>query len=119
VDIVIDGLYGVPLEAALQVCGQHARVVNVGHSAGPNANIPAGVLRGKQLTMTGFAGLHTPLRDKAAGLTWLWEALQKGQLQVAVNAVPIEELEVAWRAQATSPHAKFVVVNPSQNESEI
>jgi NADPH2:quinone reductase len=119
VDVVLDGLYGTPLEAALQVCAARARVVNVGHSASPNATIPAGVLRGKQLTVHGFAGLHTPLRDKAPALTWLWKALGSGQLQVPVNTVPIEELEVAWRAQATSPHAKYVVVHPSSDESEV
>ena len=124
VDVVIDGLYGIPLEAALQVCAQHARVVNVGHSAAPTAIIPAGALRGKQVTLTGFAGLHTPLRDKAAALTWLWSAVQTGQLQVAVKTIPIEELDVAWRAQASSPHAKYVILYPRSerdvsNEREI
>ena len=109
VDVVLDGLYGVPLEAALRVCAPRARVVNIGNPAGATARVPAGLLRGKQLTLSGFAGLHTPLRDKQAALTWLWTALGRGELQVDVRTIPLEELPSAWRAQAASPHAKYVV----------
>ena len=118
VTVVLDGLYGTPIEAALQVCGQRARVVNIGHSAGATANIPAGILRGKQLALYGFAGLHTPLQDKRVALTWLWTALRDGALRVAVNTVSLEELPAAWRAQATSPHAKYVVLHSMSDESE-
>ena len=89
-DVVLDGLYGLPLEAALQVCAPRARVVNIGNLAGPTAQIPAGLLRGKQLTLSGFAGLHIPLQDKRAALTWLWTALAGGELQVEVNTFPLE-----------------------------
>ena len=74
-DVVLDGLYGTPLEAALQVCAPHARVINIGNLAGPTAQIPAGLLRSKQLSLSGFAGLHTPLQAKRPALTWLWTAL--------------------------------------------
>jgi NADPH2:quinone reductase len=116
-DVVLDTLYGLPLEAALQVCAPRARVVNVGHSAGATATIPAGVLRGKQLTLVGFAGLHTSLADKQSALAWLWAALASGTLVTEVTTVPLEEIATAWRAQAGSPHAKYVVV-PSQPEGE-
>lgn len=110
VDVVLDGLYGPPLEAALQVCAPRARVVNVGHLAGPTAQIPAGLLRGKQLTLVGFAGLHTPLHDKEAALTWLWGALRREELHVDVHTASLEELPTIWRAQAGSPHVKQVVL---------
>jgi NADPH:quinone reductase-like Zn-dependent oxidoreductase len=110
VDVVLDGLYGMPLEAALRVCAPRARVVNIGNPAGATAQIPAGLLRGKQLTLSGFAGLHTPLRDKRAALTWLWAALTRGDLRVEVRTFPLEELPMAWRAQAFSPHAKCVIL---------
>ena len=110
VDVVLDGLYGMPLEAALQVCAAHSRVVNIGNLAGPTAQVPAGLLRGKQLTLSGFAGLHIPLQEKLPALTWLWTALTRGELRVEVNTFPLEELPAAWRTQATSPHAKCVVL---------
>ena len=110
VDVVLDGLYGTPLEAALQVCAPRARVVNIGNLSGPTAQIPAGLLRGKRLTLSGFAGLHTPLQDKRPALTWLWTALAGGDLRVEVNTFPLEQLPAAWQAQAVSPHAKCVVL---------
>jgi NADPH:quinone reductase-like Zn-dependent oxidoreductase len=110
VDVVLDGLYGVPLEAALRVCAPRARVVNIGNPAGATAQVPAGLLRGKQLTLSGFAGLHTPLRDKRAALTWLWTALGRGELQVEIRTFPLDELASAWRTQMVSPHAKCVIL---------
>ncbi|PTT60201.1 quinone oxidoreductase family protein, partial [Arthrobacter sp. HMWF013] len=110
VDVVLDGLYGPPLEAALKACAPRARVVNIGNLAGATAHIPAGLLRGKQITLSGFAGLHTPLQDKRPALNWLWGALTRGDLQVEVRTFPLSELPTAWRAQAESPHAKCVIL---------
>lgn len=110
VDVVLDGMYGMPLEAALQVCGPLARVVNIGNPAGPVAQIPAGLLRGKQITMSGFAGLHTPTQRKLPALTWLWAALAAGELSVDVTTFPLDEIASAWRAQAQSPHSKCVLL---------
>jgi NADPH2:quinone reductase len=117
-DVILDCLYGMPIEAALQSCAPRARIVNVGHSAGATATVPAGLLRGKQLTLTGFAGLHTSLADKRPALGWLWSALADGTLHVNVQQVPLEELPTAWRGQALSPHAKYVVVPSVPTESE-
>ncbi|HEX3516609.1 MAG TPA: zinc-binding alcohol dehydrogenase family protein [Trebonia sp.] len=110
VDIVLDGLCGTPLQAALPVCASRARVVNIGNLAGAVAQLPAGVLRGKQLTVTGFAGLHTPLREKQAGLEWLWAGLARGDLRIDIRTFSLDELPAAWTAQAASPHAKCVVL---------
>jgi NADPH2:quinone reductase len=121
VDIVFDGLFGAPLEAALRVCAQRARVVNVGNPAGATAQVPAGLLRGKQLTLSGFAGVHTPLREKHSALTWLWSALARGELQIEVRTFPLEDVAAAWRAQSSSPHAKCVILpdcGPGLNVSE-
>jgi NADPH:quinone reductase-like Zn-dependent oxidoreductase len=110
VDVIFDGLFGAPLEAALQACVRSARIVNVGNVAGATAQFPAGILRGKQLTIRGFAGQSTPLSDKVAGLTWLWAALADGRLGVDVQTFGLDELPSAWRGQADSPHAKYVIL---------
>ncbi len=106
VDVVLDGVYGLPLEAALLVCAPRARVVNVGNLAGATAQIPAGMLRGRQITLSGFAGLHIPLQDKRVALTALWA----GDLQLETRTFILDELPEAWRAQAASPHGNCVVV---------
>ena len=110
VDVVFDGIFGIPLEAALQACAQRARVVNVGNLAGATTEIPAGLLRGKQLTISGYAGVHTPLAEKREALTWLWTALSHDELHLDVRTVPLDAAADAWTAQAASPHAKYVVV---------
>jgi NADPH2:quinone reductase len=117
VNVILDCLYGMPLEAALPVCASQARVVNVGHSAGATASIPAGILRGKQVALFGFAGVHTPLKEKQPALSWLWAALKGGTLRVNVKTVVLEDLPEAWRGQATSPHAKYVVLPWQARES--
>ncbi|MFC7485649.1 quinone oxidoreductase family protein [Knoellia sp. CPCC 206453] len=110
VDVVLDGLFGGPLEAALRACGPRARVVNIGNVAGGEIALPAGLLRGRQLSVSGFAGLHTPLAQKAAALAWLWGALTTGHLHVPVRTFRLDQVASAWRVQATSPHAKCVIL---------
>ncbi|WP_329236653.1 zinc-binding dehydrogenase [Streptomyces sp. NBC_01460] len=119
VDVVLDGVYGVPFEAALRVCAPRARVVNIGNPAGATAQVPAGLLRGKQLTLSGFAGLHTPLSKKQPALTWLWSALALDELKIDVRTVALEELPTAWRAQAASPHHKCVVLPQDAHGYEV
>ena len=108
-DVVLDGTYGTPLEAALQACAPRARIVNVGNLAGASAQVPAGLLRGKQLTLSGFAGLHTPLRDKQTALAFLWGALARQELSVEVRTYALERIATAWGDQAASPHGKCVI----------
>jgi NADPH2:quinone reductase len=110
VDLVLDGVYGPIFEAALRACTPGAHVINIGNGAGPEAELPAGLLRGKQLRITGFAGLHTPLSAKRAALEWLWGALAHDQLRLETRIFGLGQLAEAWRAQAASPHGKCVIV---------
>lgn len=110
VDVVLDGLYGRPLEAALRACAPRARIVNIGNSAGATAELPAGVFRGQQLTLAGFAGLRTPLIAKRSALTWLWRSVEAGELSIEVRTCGLDDLPAAWQAQASSPHGKNVLV---------
>ena len=107
-------------------------MVNIGNVAGATAQLPAGLLRGQQLTLSGFARLLTPLLAKRPALTWLWSALAVGDLSLDVRTCGLDELPAAWRAQATLSHGKCVIVpddahrlgrtvtsgNPTHYESE-
>jgi NADPH2:quinone reductase len=116
--VVFDAIYGLPFEAALVACARSAHLVNVGHSAGLTVQVPAGVLRGKQLTIHGFAGLHVSLQDKASALAWLWTALAENRIAVDVQTFPLSDIAGAWRGQAGSPHAKYVVLPGGSGNNE-
>jgi NADPH:quinone reductase-like Zn-dependent oxidoreductase len=110
VDVVLDGLYGMPLQAALRACSSHARVVNIGNSAGATALVSAGVLRSRQLTVFGFAGLHVPMTAKEPALQWLWQQSAACKLHVPVQPSALADIAHSWSLQGSSTHAKHVVV---------
>jgi NADPH2:quinone reductase len=110
VDVLLDGLFGVPLQAALQCCAPHARVVNIGNPSGPTVVLPAGLLRSKQLTLNGFAGLHLSMRAKQSALGWLWRQAGDGAIEVDVRTSALRDIAASWSMQQSSPHAKCVVV---------
>jgi NADPH:quinone reductase-like Zn-dependent oxidoreductase len=109
VDVVLDGLYALPLQAALRVCSARARVVNIGNSAGPTAQISAGMMRSRQLTIVGFAGLHVPMTAKEPALTWLWQQAAARKLHVPVQRSSLVDISRTWALQESSPHTKHVV----------
>jgi NADPH2:quinone reductase len=110
VDVVLDGLYGAPLQAALKTCAPHCRVVNIGNPAGSSLQLSAGLLRSKQLSLTGFAGLHMSLKQKHTALAWLWRQIIDGAIQVDIRTSALRDIAAAWSAQRASPHAKCVVI---------
>ena len=59
--------------------------------------------------MFGFAGLHTPLREKLADLAWLWTGLIPRRPSHRRPGLLLDQLSAAWAAQAAFPHAKCVV----------
>ncbi len=109
-DVVLDGLFGMPLEAALQVCAPHARIVNIGNSAGPEATLTAGLLRMKRIQVHGFASVLMPLSAKRHALEWLWSELANERINIDVTTHPLDDLPDAWQVQKDSPHTKLVIV---------
>jgi NADPH2:quinone reductase len=110
VDVVLDGLFGVPLQAALQCCAPHARVVNIGNPSGPTAVLSAGLLRSKQIALSGFAGIHMSMNAKQRALGWLWRQIIDAAIEVDVRTSELRDIAATWSMQQSSPHAKCVVV---------
>jgi NADPH2:quinone reductase len=108
--LVIDLLWGSPVEAALAVAGAHARVVHVGQAAGPTATIASGLVRGKQLQIIGYSNFAVPLEALAEGYATLLGHAMADRIRLAVEKVSLESVTDAWQRQADAPHAKLVVV---------
>ena len=108
--LVFDPLWGEPLVAALDAAATGARVVNVGQSAGAEATIPSGFVRGKQLDLLGYSNFAVPrdvVRDEYRRLV---EHAVAGAIRVDVERVSLDKIAEAWERQAAGAHAKLGVV---------
>jgi NADPH2:quinone reductase len=109
-DVVIDPLWGRAAEIAIQAAGYSARYVQLGQSAGPEATLRSGDIRGKSLAIVGFMLGHVP-RDKThAAYHRLIELASSGDLKVERETLPLDWAGEAWRRQQDSPHRKLVLV---------
>jgi NADPH2:quinone reductase len=116
VDVIIDFVWGRPAEltlAALTPAGMgqvapRVRFVQVGELAGPTINLPAAVLRGSGVEMYG-SGLGTIPFDRVQAvipdiMTWIGA----GELDLAIEQVPLSAVTEAWRRPAAGTRIVLV-----------
>jgi NADPH2:quinone reductase len=108
--LVLDTLWGPPLEAAAAVAGVGARIVHVGQSAAPAATIASGLMRGKQLQILGYSNFAVPHDALAQGYADLVGHAVAGRIRLAPEAVPLEQVGEAWARQRQGRDAKLVLV---------
>jgi NADPH2:quinone reductase len=109
-DVIIDPLWGRPAEIAVQAAGFSARYVQLGQSAGAEANLRSGDIRGKSLAIVGFTLGHVPRDKTQAAYQRLVELASSGDLKVERETLPLDWAGEAWRRQQDSPHRKLVLV---------
>ena len=109
-NLVVDPLWGKPLEAALAACAPGARVVHLGQSAGPSATLESGTVRGKQLDLLGFSDYGVPRDVLAEEYRRLVAHAAAGAITVEVERVPLADVADAWRRQAEGGSGKLVLV---------
>jgi NADPH2:quinone reductase len=108
---VVDPLWGAPLEAAVEACARHARIVHVGRSAAPEATLKSSDVRGKSLDLYGLSTGQTPRDELRREYAELMQHVMRGEIEIEVERVPFEQLADAWRRQAGgSPKRKLVVM---------
>ena len=112
--LVIDPLWGVPGVAALEAMSPFGRFVQLGASAGQEAVVKSGTVRGRFLSILGFTVFLVPWEDRAAAYRKLIDYAAAGQLKVEVEVLPLESAPEAWKQQASSPHRKLVITPHSQ-----
>jgi NADPH:quinone reductase-like Zn-dependent oxidoreductase len=106
--VVIDMLWGEPVVAAAEAAAPHARIVNVGQSAGAEAPLTSAVVRGKELELLGFSNFgRTPAELRELYLGLLAHA-QAGRIRVPLETFSLDDVARAWDRQAAG--AKSVVV---------
>jgi NADPH2:quinone reductase len=109
-DVVIDPLWGAPLAAALAACAPGARIVHLGQSAGPEATLPSGLVRGKQLEILGYSNFGLPHDVLAEEYQQLVRRAAAGEVRLALERFPLERIGEAWRRKQEDATVKPVVV---------
>lgn len=113
-DVVVDYLWGPPVEALLRaLTSGHAdvagggergiRLVAVGESAGPRVAMPSGVFRSSHLQLIGSGtGNFPPDARMRALVTEIFAHAVAGDLPIEVERVPLAEIAAAWPRAATA-----------------
>jgi len=109
-DYVFDALWGEPLAAAVQSAAPGARVVNLGQSAGPTAELASGAVRGKNLAILGHFAFGVPPEVFAEHYPRLVRHALAGEIRLDVERVPLADVADGWRRQAAGEAAKLVLV---------
>jgi NADPH:quinone reductase len=110
--VVIDPLWGEPAVAALAAAAPGARVVQLGQSAGPTAEVPSALVRGKQLDILGYANPQLPLELRRSAYEELLRHAAAGEVSFPIEPYPFDRVGEAWERQAAGPGAKLVVNLP-------
>jgi NADPH2:quinone reductase len=109
-DVIIDPLWGPAAQVAVPTAAFSGRYVQLGQSAGPEATLRSGDIRGKSLAIMGFTLGHVPRDKTEAAYTRLIELASSGELKVERETLPLDWVGEAWRRQQDSPHRKLVLV---------
>jgi NADPH2:quinone reductase len=110
IDVTIDPLWGVPAQAAVEAGAFSGRLVQLGQSAGPEATLRSGAVRGKSFAIVGFTLGHVQQERQEAAYWRLIGLASSGELEVERETLPLDWAPEAWRRQQDSPHRKLVLV---------
>ena len=121
-DAVLDYLWAEPAEAVLAALASshpsahfHAtRFIQIGSMAGLTMNLPAGILRGNGITISGIGIGSVPpeelMRIRTEALPRLFAMIAAGELALTTAARPLAEVADAWTAP--EPSGTRVVLTP-------
>jgi NADPH:quinone reductase len=109
VDVTVDPLWGEPVVAAIHAAAERGRVVQIGQSAGPEATLPSGAVRGKMLSILGHTTLEAPREVVDRAYLRLVEHAAAGPLVMDHEVLPLDRAADAWRRQEELPRRKLVL----------
>lgn len=108
-NVVLDPIWGVPGVAALEAMSPHGRFVQMGQSAGAEAAVKSGTIRGRYLSVLGYTSFLVPWEEQAAAYRTLLGYASEGKMKVDYEVMPLDAAPDAWRQQAQSPHRKLLL----------
>ncbi len=105
---MLDYLWGPPAEQVLEALSashssahyHRTHFIQIGSMAGPTLTLPAGILRGNGIVISGVGLGSVPPevmgRSRAEALPRLFGMVASGELQLRTLARPLTEVEQAW-----------------------
>lgn len=116
IDIVLDYLWGHPMELILQAFKssppRKIKIVTVGEMAGTNISLPSGTLRSTQIELLG-SGIGSLSMNEIATymkeiLPSVFELAANGKLIIDIELAKLKDIETIWTKQE-QPGKRFVV----------
>jgi NADPH:quinone reductase-like Zn-dependent oxidoreductase len=108
--LVIDPVWGLPAEAAVQVLATEGRLINIGSAAGPTARFESAILRSKLHAILGYTNNALTHEQKAEALTEILTHAAAGRCTVEREMVPLARAAEAWERQAACARRKLILV---------
>ena len=109
-DLVIDTLWGEPLQSVFAHLRNGARVVHVGSASAQTASLVGGSLRGKRVDLLGFGLFGEPFEGLERDYPLLCQAAAAGTVRIAIDEMPLEHVGAAWAAQAHQAAGRKIVL---------
>jgi len=109
---IVDILWGPPAAAAIQAAAPGWRSVQIGQSAGAEASLSSGAVRGKMGELYGYTDFAVPKDEFRDHYLRLVGHAAAGEIILDIETYPLERIAEAWERQATGPNAKIVVMLP-------
>ena len=117
IHVVVDYLWGRPTELLLEALSlgfkiegtTKTRLVEVGESAGKAITLPGAILRSIDLKLLGGGFGAAPVERILGVIPRLFELTAAGALKIAVEQVPLAEVETAWNRVEKGRRIVFTV----------
>lgn len=106
---VVDTLWGAPAVAAIQAAAPGWRLVQVGQSAGAEAELASAAIRGKMGELYGYTDFAVPRDEFREQYLRLVGHAAAGEVVFDIATYPFERVAEAWKRQADGANAKIVV----------
>jgi NADPH:quinone reductase-like Zn-dependent oxidoreductase len=106
--LVLDYLWGMPAEATFGALGRHGldadtadiAYVQIGAMAGPNAAVPAALLRSRRIRISGTGAGSASVQDITAQLPGYMQLIADRRVDVPTVVYPLSRVAEAWIAAA-------------------
>lgn len=110
VDLVVDPVWGPWAQSALACLSPGGRYLNVGAAAGDGTPFHVEWLRATQLTLIGFSATAVNPAEIVASYQRVAALAATGSFVLPTATYSLDDVSLAWEAQASSPGKKIVVV---------